>query len=117
MGATTIWESWSAITPDGYRTNSSYNHFSFGCVGDFIYRRIGGLYEEEVGYKRVRIEPDINCGLSEAKLSYNSVYGMIKIVWKTLNDKVYLDIELPVNVTGVLKIKNIEQEISRIMRS
>lgn len=112
MGATTIWESWSAITPDGYRTNSSYNHFSFGCVGDFIYRRIGGLYEEEVGYKRVRIEPDINCGLSEAKLSYNSVYGMIKIVWKTLNDKVYLDIELPVNVTGVLKIKNIEQEIS-----
>ena len=111
MGATTIWEAWSAILPDGTRTKSSYNHFAFGCVGDFLYRRIGGLYEEEPGYKKVRIEPDIDCGLNEAKLSYNSVYGIIKINWRKEENKVYLDVELPVNVSGVLKVKGIEKII------
>lgn len=58
QGATTIWENWEAIRPDGTRTNASYNHFAFGCVGDFIYRRIGGLYPLTPGYDTVKIAPD-----------------------------------------------------------
>jgi len=111
MGATTIWERWNAILPDGTRTNASYNHFAFGCVGDFIYRRIGGLYAQEPGYKRVRIEPDIDCGLTGSKLCYESIYGKINIEWKITGEHVFVWVNLPPNITGVLKVKDWEQEI------
>jgi alpha-L-rhamnosidase len=43
MGATTIWEGWEAIAPDGTVTDLSYNHYAFGCVDDWMYRRLAGL--------------------------------------------------------------------------
>lgn len=102
-GATTIWERWAAILPDGTRTNSSYNHFAFGCVGDFIYRRIGGIQIEEVGYRKVRIAPDFNCGLDWAETLYDSVYGKISVRWEKKEEKeIELDIILPPNVSGVI---------------
>ena len=102
-GATTIWERWAAILPDGTRTNSSYNHFAFGCVGDFIYRRIGGIQIEEAGYRKVRIAPDFNCGLDWAETLYDSVYGKISVRWEKKEEKeIELDIILPPNVSGVI---------------
>ncbi|NLC96481.1 MAG: hypothetical protein GX675_02800 [Erysipelotrichaceae bacterium] len=88
-GATTIWENWLAIKPDGERTNSSYNHFAFGCVGDFLYRKIGGLVLDSPGYKQIRIEPDFSCGLLYSKLSYESCYGKIKIEWFKQDENIY----------------------------
>ncbi len=79
--ATSVWENWAAVLPDGTRTDSSYNHFAFGCVGDFLYRRIGGIYREDTAYKKVRIDPDYECGLDYAKTSFDSVYGRISCEW------------------------------------
>ena len=107
MGANTIWERWNAVLPDGTRTNASYNHFAFGCVGDFIYRRIGGLYAAEPGYKKVRIEPDVECGLEWAKTSYDSVYGRIEIEWERKGKQIFLQAELPPNVKGTVKVKGV----------
>lgn len=102
--ATTIWENWAATLPDGTRTNSSYNHFAFGCVGDFMYRRIGGLWPEEAGYRKVRINPEYACGLEWAKTEYESIHGKIAVFWKKEADGIHLDVELPPNVTGVVKV-------------
>ncbi|HAL74420.1 MAG TPA: hypothetical protein DCM45_04910, partial [Clostridiales bacterium] len=41
-GATTVWENWDAIRQDGLIGNCSFNHYAFGCVGDFLYRRVLG---------------------------------------------------------------------------
>jgi len=112
MGANTIWERWNAILPDQTRTNASYNHFAFGCVGDFIYRRIGGLYAEEPGYKKVRVEPDVECGLKWAKTSYDSVHGRIEIEWERKNEQIILQVELPVNVSGIIKVKGATKQCS-----
>lgn len=111
QGATTVWESWNAILPDGTRTNSSYNHFAFGCVGDFIYRRILGLKETEPGYRKVEIAPDLTCGLAWAKGSYDSVFGKISISWETADNEVRLRIILPPGVSGTVKLCGKTEEI------
>ena len=43
MGATTIWENWEGIREDGSISTHSFNHYAFGCIADFIYRRIAGV--------------------------------------------------------------------------
>lgn len=110
-GATTIWENWAAVLPDGVRTNSSYNHFAFGCVGDFIYRRIGGLQIEEPGYKKVRIDPDYSCGLEWAETTYDSVHGKIAIYWEKKEEGITLRAVLPPNVSGIVHVGEKQIEV------
>ncbi len=113
MGATTIWERWLAIMPDGTRTNASYNHFAFGCVGDFMYRRLGGLYEESPGYQKVLVAPDIDCGLSWAELMHECPYGEIQIRWERKAEAVSVDVRLPIGVEGILRIRDEEWVITQ----
>lgn len=111
MGATTVWENWMAILPDGTRTNSSYNHFAFGCVGDFMYRKIGGLQIEEAGYKKVRVEPDFDCGLTSSDLSFESPYGLIHIQWEKKKEQTRLRITLPPGTSGSVRLDGKYMEI------
>lgn len=108
--ATTIWENWLAVRPDGTPSNSSYNHFSFGCVGDFMYRHIGGLQAEEAGYKKIRIAPDSACGLDWAQTEYNSRYGKVKIYWEKKEKGLELQLMLPPNTSAVVTYRGKQQE-------
>ncbi len=108
-GATTIWENWYAIGEDGTRQKFSYNHFAFGCVGDFMYRHLLGLNPDAPGYQIIRISPDFNCGLNEVEGELQSPYGKIAVHWKRDNEKVELNIETPPNTEGVVKIQNFEE--------
>lgn len=78
-GATTIWESWTAIQPDGEVTKSSFNHYAFGCVGDWIVRRIGGLKLIKPGYKEFRVDPLLHENVEKFEISFRSKYGTIRI--------------------------------------
>ena len=64
QGATTIWENWDAVRPDGERAGCSFNHYAFGCVGDFLYRRVLGLQNAGTGYDRILISPEYSCPLT-----------------------------------------------------
>ena len=97
QGANTIWESWNNILEDGTRRDASYNHFAFGCVGDFMYRRILGLNIKEAGYKKMRIAPDLTCRLDWAEGSHETVYGKVWIHWEKEDDKAVLIVEIPPN--------------------
>ena len=97
QGANTIWESWNNILEDGTRRDTSYNHFAFGCVGDFMYRRILGLNIKEAGYKKMRIAPALNCRLDWAEGSHETVYGKVWIHWEKEDDKAVLIVEIPPN--------------------
>ncbi len=81
-GATTIWESWEAIAPDGTVTNSSFNHYALGSVGDWIYRNIGGITIGEAGYRHIVFSPDLHCGLAHADCSVQTPYGEASCSWK-----------------------------------
>ena len=57
MGATTIWERWDSMLPDGTINPgqmTSFNHYALGAVADWMHRTVGGLAPAEPGYRRVR---------------------------------------------------------------
>ena len=97
MGATTTWEAWQAMLPDGSPTNVSYNHYANGCVGDFIYRRIGGLTATAPGYRTFDVRPVYRCGLERASHGYDSVNGRIEVAWGRFGGQVELKVCVPQN--------------------
>jgi alpha-L-rhamnosidase len=80
-GATAIWENWEAVREDGTAMPSSFNHYALGCVGDFIYRRIGGVSALEPGYRKALFAPDINCGLASCACGLMTAYGQVSCRW------------------------------------
>ncbi|KAH7024462.1 alpha-L-rhamnosidase [Microdochium trichocladiopsis] len=91
MGGTTTWERWDSMLPDGsvnWGGMTSFNHYAFGSVGDWIHRVIGGLApSEEEGWRKavVRVEP--GGGITHARARYLSPYGWIETEWTADNGK------------------------------
>lgn len=111
-GATTMWENWLAIMPDGTPTESSYNHYAFGCVGDWIYRHIGGIRREEPGYGRLLFEPDVDCGLTESSCRIETPYGVAALSWRIEEDgKVLLVGRVPIGTTALLRVGEETREL------
>lgn len=103
-GATTVWEAWNAIGEDGIPVACSFNHYAFGCVGSFLYRRIGGLQILEPGYRSFRVCPDFSCGLAQAEVIYKSVYGEIVISWQQTEEGYEVQVKVPVNTKAEIKL-------------
>lgn len=101
--ATTIWERWDALRPDGTVNESrmsgdnmvSFNHYSFGSVGEFYYRYILGIQPLEPGYARISLRPFVDRRLGHAEGSYRSRRGEIKTAWQVEGDKVKVQITTP----------------------
>lgn len=109
MGATTIWERWDGIKPDGsFQTPgmNSFNHYAYGAIGDWMYRVMVGLDTEEDGiaYKKIRIKPHIGGGFGHASASYQTLYGKLSSGWKFENEKLIIDAEIPANTTATIYI-------------
>lgn len=104
-GATTVWERWNSIMPDGSFDESgmnSLNHYAYGSIGDWMYRKIAGINQLEPGYRRCYIKPMFVKGMEEAGASFESVYGKISSSWSCRNGKIHFRAEIPVNTTAVL---------------
>ncbi|NQX71796.1 family 78 glycoside hydrolase catalytic domain [Paenibacillus alba] len=110
-GATTIWEHWDGIKPDGSFWSAdmnSYNHYAYGSIGDWLYRTVAGLDsdDQEPGYKRVQFRPRTDSGLDYARASFDSDYGPIRSEWKKEKEGVVVyEFELPPNTTGVAALR------------
>ncbi|MEV0366838.1 glycoside hydrolase family 78 protein [Nocardia fusca] len=105
MGATTIWERWDAIRPDGTLHPSgmtSLNHYAYGAVADWLHRVVGGLEAVEPGYRRVRIAPIPGGGLTHATLTHDTVHGRIDISWRIAEDLMAVDVALPAGVEATV---------------
>ncbi|TGN30616.1 family 78 glycoside hydrolase catalytic domain, partial [Aeromicrobium chenweiae] len=106
-GATTMWERWNSIGPDGSFGDegmNSFNHYAYGAVGDWMYQNIGGISAVTAGYKTSRIAPEVGGGLTSGHGTYESVYGTISSQWKKTGKDLTLDIEVPVNTTSQVSI-------------
>ena len=107
MGATTIWERWDGIKPDGsFQTPSmnSYNHYAYGAIGDWMYRKMVGLdtYEDGAGYKHIKVMPHIGGGFKQAAASLKTYYGTAAAGWTVNGTTITLTVEVPVNTTATL---------------
>ncbi|MCI9152639.1 hypothetical protein D3Z53_00450 [Lachnospiraceae bacterium] len=104
MGATTMWEYWNGYAPDGTPSDCSMNHFAFGCVGEYLFHDILGIQNTDPGRGILEIEPDIDCGLTWVKGSYETVWGNCRVEWKKESKHTALYLELPPNVTAKVRI-------------
>ncbi len=106
-GATTIWERWDGWTPDkGFQDPgmNSFNHYSLGSCGEFLFGGIGGIQPATPGYKTILIQPAIANGLTWAKASYDSIHGPIQTRWKKEGKRLSLDVSIPANTTATVII-------------
>lgn len=108
-GATTIWERWDALDENGNMNMVkgisdmvSFNHYAYGAVGDFFYRRILGVEPIEPGYRRFRIQPVPGGGLTRANGSLETRYGKIECGWHIEDDTFILEVTVPCNTTCVV---------------
>jgi alpha-L-rhamnosidase len=104
-GATTMWEAWQAITPSGKVMKVSYNHYAFGCVGDWLYRKIAGFDQAAPGYAKILVDPDLDCGLEWARASYRSAYGKAAAGWKRSDGNVSVDVTVPPSARATVKLR------------
>ncbi|KAL3443158.1 bacterial alpha-L-rhamnosidase domain protein [Aspergillus insuetus] len=89
MGATTIWERWDSMLPDGSINGgemTSFNHYAFGAVSKFIVERLAGLQRVSPGWKTSKVEPMLGGGLTSASASHVTPYGLVSVSW-TLEEK------------------------------
>lgn len=103
-GGTTMWESWGAVGEDGSVSTYSYNHYAFGCIGDWMYRHLGGLQILEPGYKKFRIAPSFDSGLTSADIRKETPYGTITAAWRIIGDTFVLHTEIPANTQAVVDL-------------
>jgi alpha-L-rhamnosidase len=113
-GATTIWERWDGYTPDrGFQASSmnSFNHYSLGAVGKWLYSGMAGIEadEEHPGFKHFTLDPQISPTFTSLKVTLNSPYGVIASSWKIDNGQVSYDATVPPNTSASLILPGVNQ--------
>lgn len=106
QGATTIWERWNSVLPDGRISDTgmnSLNHYAYGSVAEFLYRYIAGIQPVSPGFQTVRIAPQFTSELDWADCSYDSAAGTYRVRWELLeNREVRVLVEIPFGAKGLL---------------
>ena len=108
-GATTIWERWDGWTPErGFQdpAMNSFNHYSLGSVGAWLYSGAAGIQPDEShpGYKHFFLKPQFTPRLSYFKASFDSPYGLISSYWHADRDQLLYDITIPPNTSAQLTL-------------
>lgn len=116
-GATTMWERWDAIRPDGTVNADplestgmpmvSFNHYAYGAVADFLHQRVAGLAPDpsRPGYGRVLVAPSPGGGLSRAMASHRSRYGPVAVSWdRDHHAAFHLAVSLPPGTSAEIRL-------------
>lgn len=109
QGATTIWERWDGIKPDGSfqdASMNSFNHYAYGAIGDWLYQVVAGieLDQDAPAYKRVLIQPQPGGGLTYAKACLESPHGRIESAWTIKKGRFELTVTIPANTEGTIHL-------------
>jgi alpha-L-rhamnosidase len=84
MGATTVWERWDSMLPDGTINPgemTSFNHYALGAVADWMHRTIAGIAPAGPGYSEVLVAPQPGGGLTWAKGTLDTPHGTVSTDW------------------------------------
>jgi alpha-L-rhamnosidase len=104
MGATTTWERWDSMLPDGSINPggmTSFNHYAFGAVADFLHRRVAGLAPAAPGYRELLVAPQPG-PLGSASAALETPYGRASVDWRRDGDDLVLDVVVPTGATATV---------------
>jgi len=110
QGATSIWERLNGYTrEDGFGGNNSmnsFNHYSFGAVGQWLIGHALGIQRGEPGFHEFVLtpEPDPTGGLAEAHGHYDSPYGRIESAWQHVAGGIEYRFLVPANTRALLRL-------------
>ncbi|XXH05680.1 hypothetical protein Hte_012115 [Hypoxylon texense] len=117
MGATTVWERWDSMLPDGSinpGTMTSFNHYALGSVLDWLHASVGGISPAEPGWKQVLVRPIPGGNITHASVSFNGPYGLISCKWELLGRKFSMSLTVPPNSTAkVILPSDIPRDVAR----
>ena len=114
MGATTVWERWDSLLPDGSVNPgemTSFNHYALGAVADWLHRTVAGLAPDAPGYRRIRIAPRPLGALSHARAEHRTPYGPASVAWRRDGDAVVVTAEVPPNTEAVVDLPGTESTV------
>ena len=114
MGATTVWERWDSLLPDGSVNPgemTSFNHYALGAVADWLHRTVAGLAPDAPGYRRIRIAPRPLGTLSHARAEHRTPYGPASVAWRRDGDTVLVTAEVPPNTEAVVDLPGTESTV------
>ncbi|GAA1974839.1 alpha-L-rhamnosidase [Microbacterium pumilum] len=107
MGATTIWERWDSMLPDGTINPgqmTSFNHYAFGAIGDWLHRVVAGLAPAAPAYERISIAPHPLEGFDFASAEHLTPYGRARSAWTRSGDRIRIEAVIPPNTTGIVTL-------------
>jgi len=109
QGATTIWERWDGIKPDGSfqdASMNSFNHYAYGAIGEWLYRVVAGIEVDPAapGYKRIHFRPQPGGQLCYVSAGLDSMYGRIESKWTIEDEGFELAVTIPPNTEGIVHL-------------
>ena len=108
QGATTIWERLNGYTVEngfgGNNRMNSFNHYSFGAIGQWMMAHSLGIQRDEPGFRNfiLQPEPDPNGEMTWAEGWYDSMYGLIFSRWEQEDGQLMYETCVPANTTATL---------------
>ncbi|NQX16628.1 alpha-L-rhamnosidase [Rathayibacter sp. VKM Ac-2857] len=105
MGATTIWERWDSVLPDGTINATgmtSLNHYALGAVADWMHRVIGGLTRTSAGWRTLTIAPQPGGDLTSARAAHDTVLGRAESHWRAEGGEMLFDVVVPEGATATV---------------
>jgi alpha-L-rhamnosidase len=107
MGATTVWERWDSMLPDGTINPgemTSFNHYAYGAVADWLHRTVAGLAPAEPGYRTLRVAPRPGPGITSAAATHETPYGTASVSWTVDGSAFALELVVPPNTTAEVSL-------------
>ncbi len=107
QGATTIWERWDSLLPDGTVNPgrmTSFNHYALGSIGDWLHRVVAGLAPAAPGYREILFRPRPGAGLTAASAAHESPYGLVSIAWAIRDGYLEVSVAVPTGTSAVLDL-------------
>ncbi|WP_275410591.1 alpha-L-rhamnosidase C-terminal domain-containing protein, partial [Actinoplanes nipponensis] len=107
MGATTVWERWDSMLPDGSINPgemTSFNHYALGAVADWLHRRVAGLAAAAPGYRRLLVRPVPGAALTSASARHLTPYGEAAVSWRRADGRLRLTVTVPVGAEAEVHV-------------
>jgi alpha-L-rhamnosidase len=107
VGATTVWERWDALQPDGSLHQGdmvSFNHYALGAIADWLHRGLAGLAPAAPGYRRIRIAPTVLDGITAARSEQLTPYGGARVAWTVTGDQLTVTALVPPGTTAEVQL-------------
>ncbi len=119
LGATTVWERWNSVLPDGRISGSgmnSLNHYAYGSIAQWLYARCAGIapMEDSPGFRKALLRPMPDARLGRLNAEFRSAAGVWSVAWEVSGDScLTLSVTVPFHCEGLLTLPCAPDEVFR----